>query len=393
MSLAESHAHSKLSRRFEVAVVGAGCAGAAAALTLARAGRQVLWVEARERRLDHTTYRMGEGLPPEAFPLLRRLGLWQAFEAQGHLPCTAHVARWGDGPAHRRHAIDHPLGAGRHLDRSAFDELLWRHAEHSTITRLRPARARVSAINGGDGWALDLSLDRRSGAEDGRLRVSCDFLVDAGGRGSRLGRSLGARRRYFDHLVACHALFTRNDEGTDLDLGTRIEAAACGWWYSAPIPGRRRVVALFCDALDPECRQALRPAGFDGLLNSARLGPRLGRDAYFRGREPRLSPCRTSILSTPAGDGWLAVGDAAAAMDPISSRGLYSALHHGIAAGQAVDRTLKGDTRALDGYREQVREDFDRYLAQRAQVYAGRAAALSGAFWRRRGESQGAVRS
>ena len=68
-------------------VVGGGPAGAAAAVSLARAGHPTLILE----RATGNGWRIGETLPPLAAEALRALGVWKRFLADGHRParCTA----------------------------------------------------------------------------------------------------------------------------------------------------------------------------------------------------------------------------------------------------------------------------------------------------------------
>ncbi|HZG41339.1 MAG TPA: FAD-dependent oxidoreductase, partial [Longimicrobium sp.] len=76
----------------DVAVLGGGTAGAAAALLLARAGRAVTVFERRARAPSFT---IGEGLPPTIKPLLARLGLMEPLRAGPHAPAYANRSAWG----------------------------------------------------------------------------------------------------------------------------------------------------------------------------------------------------------------------------------------------------------------------------------------------------------
>ena len=65
-------------------MLGAGPAGAACALALARAGVDgVCLVDAGQPR-RHGAVVIGETIPPDARLLLDRLGVWEAFVAEGH---------------------------------------------------------------------------------------------------------------------------------------------------------------------------------------------------------------------------------------------------------------------------------------------------------------------
>ncbi|WP_051966410.1 LodA/GoxA family CTQ-dependent oxidase [Kitasatospora mediocidica] len=65
---------------------------------------------------------------------------------------------------------------------------------------------------------------------------------------------------------------------------------------------------------------------------------------------PPRTPLQHLKLS-PTGDGWLAVGDAATAFDPISSQGILTALHTGLTGALALHAHLTGDPTALPSYR------------------------------------------
>src|SRR5947209_1817362 len=75
----------------DVAIIGAGPAGCAAAIGLARRGLGVVVLEAQRRR----GVRVGETLPPSASMALRELGVWDGFIKCGHLPSVANEFVWG----------------------------------------------------------------------------------------------------------------------------------------------------------------------------------------------------------------------------------------------------------------------------------------------------------
>ena len=83
-------------RRREVVIAGGGPAGAAAAIALARAGRDVLLVAGS----DDAAFKVGEGLPPNARSLLRDLGVLDRVLADGHRASPGTCAIWGDAEAH-----------------------------------------------------------------------------------------------------------------------------------------------------------------------------------------------------------------------------------------------------------------------------------------------------
>ena len=80
----------------------------------------------------------------------------------------------------------------------------------------------------------------------------------------------------------------------------------------------------------------------------------------------------------------MAVGDAAAAFDPISQQGVTWALESGLEAARAIDAHLSGDLRALDRYADWVESEFASYLQIRDEYYAQERRWPESTFWRRR---------
>ena len=98
----------------------------------------------------------------------------------------------------------------------------------------------------------------------------------------------------------------------------------------------------------------------------------------------RAHPCETGILDRIAGDGWIAVGDAASMVDPLSSTGVLKALRSGAEAADRIAEYLAGDTSALGHYENSIRSDFRTYLGARWRQYAIEARWPREPFWARR---------
>lgn len=322
-----------------VAVLGCGPAGAAAAITLAAHGITPVVIDPR----PPAEWEPGEGLPAAAGTLLRKLGVWEPFQAGGHLRCSGFLSCWGsDSPAYRPALLD-PRGASWQLDRPAFNRVL-REAAGPIHTE------RITDI---------ASLER----------FQADFLIDASGRSSVLARLLGIPRRVHSRLVAMVALVP---DPTPSDATSIVEAVADGWWYVSRVPGDKVVVALFTDAA---IARRVAPAGL--LEATAHAGPRAG----FPSPTFTIVSAGSSALAQFAGPGWLAVGDAACAHDPLSSRGLHDALSGGIAAAEAV---ALGEPSAIAAYASRVGADYRTYLDDLAWFYRHEKRFPGSAFWDRR---------
>ncbi|WP_433375438.1 FAD-dependent monooxygenase [Actinoplanes sp. CA-142083] len=332
-----------------VVVLGCGPAGAAAAITLASHGISPVVIDPR----PSVEWEPGEGLPSAANALLRRLGVWPSFQASGHLRSSGFLSCWGSDEPFFRPAMLDPRGASWQLDRPAFNAVL-RDAAGTLLTR------QVHGVRrDGPRWTVD--------------HLEADFLIDATGRSSALARMLGVPRRVDSRLVGMVALLP---DPSPAEAASIVEAVADGWWYASRVPGDRLVVALFTDAA---AARSISVDRWNYLLKSTLfVGPRA-----VLSTPPKIKTvvAGSSALSRCAGPGWLAVGDAACAHDPLSSRGLHDALSGGIAAAEAV---ALGDLSAIDAYASRVAAEYRAYLDDLAWFYRQENRFTESEFWKAR---------
>jgi flavin-dependent dehydrogenase len=375
--------------RYEAAVIGGGPAGAAAALALARGGRRVLLLDASAP----AAFRVGEALPPAGRPLLRDLGVLDAFLADGHLPCYANLSAWGGGGLHETDFIYDRNGHGWHLDRARFDARL-RAAASDAGAGLREGTRLRAAERAGGGWRLHLT------SEEGNAELRCGWIADATGRGSAVARRHGATRMHDDALVAFAARFRSpspeagsSPEGGsgDRDGRTLVEAAPDGWWYAALVPSGERVVAFLTDA-DLAGRELLTAEGFRARLEETEhVRAIIDRHGYEMEGRPRGADASSARLDRFTGDGWVAAGDAALGFDPLSSQGILTALYTGMKAGQSLHAHLSGDADALGGYVDRLEEIHRAYAANRLTHYALETRWPDHPFWHRRHAARGST--
>jgi flavin-dependent dehydrogenase len=355
----------------DILILGAGPAGSTAALNLAPHHR-VLMVE----RTPMPAQRVGESLPPAARRLLTNMGLWDDFLLQGHRTCHGIRSVWGAAIPSERDFLRDPDGPGWHLDRARFESML-RNKAVERGAALLTCTTITSVIALGDCW--EVTLDAPTGACQLRARV----LIDAGGRGAMLSRRLGARRLRRSKLI-CGWLYGRDVDHSGDGLA-HIEAAENGWWYSAPLPGRRRILAFHTD-FDLPVAHTMRTTNW--LIDSARRLPVLGRQlesvGFVASTNMKLAAAHSAVSSPAAGPGWLAVGDAALSFDPLSSQGLFNALYTGLAGAQACDRNLDGDATTFDSYLCEIDSIADVYQRNLNFWYGEEVRWSDSVFWQRR---------
>jgi len=369
--------------RVDVAVIGGGPAGSAAAVALARAGVSVLLVD----RGDAGAHTIGESLPPEATPLLRELGVWERFLADGHLPSHGNRSVWGGPEPDDRDFLSHPEGVGWHLDRPRFDAMLADAAARAGAAIAQ--RTRVIGCQRGDDndWRLDLSAEgRRTTA---RASTRARTVIDASGRARVLARAERVPCGSYDRLVGVVGVLVPDDaRRADEDSLTTIEAVPDGWWYAARVPKGHLVVAYMTDADVAVARRAQAGDRWTTALAGTRyIRARVADHGYHLETAPRLVASDSSHLRDVGGDGWCAIGDAVAAYDPLSSFGILVALATGTQAAGAIVAgrgTLRRGEGALDEYTYWTRHTYARYVAQWLGYYALEQRWPVAPFWRRR---------
>ncbi len=160
---------------FDALIVGAGPAGAATAIQLARAGWSVALVEAQRFPRRKVC---GECIAASNLPLLHRLGVGAAVLAQAG-PDLRRVSLLQGGHAVTAAlpaAADHTLAWGRALGRETLDSLLLQQAREAGATVFQPW---ALAAAGGSAGAWQCTLRSRDSAPP--LNLQAQLVVDAHG--------------------------------------------------------------------------------------------------------------------------------------------------------------------------------------------------------------------
>ncbi len=311
----------------DVLVIGAGPAGSATAAALARAGRDVMLVEARRHPRPKAC---AEYASPRIVEELARLGLggdaWRryavALDGMHVVRDTQRVPityRDGDGPR-----------TAWGLDRLGFDALLAEHAVASGARLLD--RTRLERLT--DGVAVLRTTDDS-------VHVRYRWLVGADGARSRVARQLGVERP----VRAPRRLgMVAHYEGLpDLVTHGEMHVGSGAYIGLAPTPGGELNVGMALPlaattgaALRFDAAIAALPAVAHRLAGRRRLTP-------IRG----VAPIGHRVAAT-AGADWLLVGDAAGFVDPFTGEGIYRALRSARAAASAL---AAGDHSAGQRYR------------------------------------------
>jgi flavin-dependent dehydrogenase len=357
---------------FDVIIIGGGPAGASAAITLARRGFRTVIIE----RSTYPKPRIGETLPPLIRSLLITLGVWQQFLKDNHLKSFAFRSAWGKAEPQDSNHIFNPYGCGWHVDRASFDHMLARAAVGVGAKLLTQCHIKHFSESQRSGWEIVIQQDKQT------YCLRSPFLIDATGQTSAVPTGLQRSFRVVDRLIGIVQFLVR-----DAEPYTLIEAEPYGWWYSAPLPNRRLVVAYMTDA-DLFAAERSDPNDYwhrhlyEAEFTSARIG------AHAVPTQPKIVSAASLIRQPVSGINWLAAGDAGVAFDPLSGRGVYSALKSGILSAEAVIARIDGSSKSFVEYAGWVNRQFLNYLQMRKTIYRKEQRWARSPFWRRRHEEQ-----
>lgn len=346
---------------FDVAVVGGGPGGSSAATALVRRGRKVILLE-RER---FPRFHIGESQLPWSNEIFRELGVEKEIAAAGFVrkwgasfrPPHTDVEQYADFSA----AVETPMPQTFQVERERFDDVLLRHAQRTGVD-VREQHRLVDAAFDTDGVTV-----RFAGPDGGEKSIRVAAVVDASGRTGVISKRFGQHE--IDPIlrnIAVHAQFEGIPRATgrrsgDIRMFTRADM---GWLWMIPLSD----TVISVGAVIPKAvhQREAKATHEESLLHYVAQTPFA---LPLMERAQRVTPARIDVdysyLATHiAGDRWVAVGDAAAFLDPIFSTGVLLAMQGGIDAAAAIDAGLKkGDlsARVFARYQTLVRKRFHHF--------------------------------
>jgi flavin-dependent dehydrogenase len=351
---------------YHIAVVGGGPSGAVAAMVSAGLGLRTVVLEAA----SEPCWKPGEVLAPECNPILKKLGLWNSLAARPDVATLSAGVRscWSSDDVYVRDGFCEALGAGWIIDRRAFESFLSEQAAAADARWVWGAR--VHSVE----WQDDHWRIGATGLNAAFLYAR--LLIDATGRPARLARRFGARRiRHQPQIVTVARWPKAQSQSTWLD----VESISDGWWYAVSDPSGAQILARFGDHADARLSATAIPEAFAAtrFLKSTTALPPPTEPVH-----QTVLNAESTVLDRCAGGGWLAVGDAAAAFDPIASQGLPNALASAHTAAHAAYRLLQGKSDFVEAYVADMRAAYALFFRGLHQHYLSEQRWSGHSFWK-----------
>jgi geranylgeranyl reductase family protein len=338
-------------RNFDVVIVGAGPAGSATAVGLARHGYEVALVDKKAFPREKLC---GDFVNPINWAVFRDLGVEDRVLAERHGEVTGFRITNSSGREAevRFSSYDRQRTMGLGLRRAALDQLLMQRAtELGATTRLGYRIEKLSRT--AQGWQLKVEEER----------WQAKVLIGADGRNSWVAQQLGLNRSAamqgrsigFQSCLRCPGL-----------IGGQIEIHLFPGGYAGVVGLGDGTITLGM-AIDKRKLGGERGAEF--LFNRVLAqNPHLKEiiacshgAAELRSVYPVYFPSRRCF-----GDRVLLVGDAARVSEPVTGEGIYFAMRSGLLAAETIDFALRRGNLAaegLAGYERNCRRAFRSRLA------------------------------
>jgi flavin-dependent dehydrogenase len=347
--------------RPEVIVLGGGPAGAAAARECAKNSLAVALVERERFPRPH----VGEALAPPALRLLDAIGPGADVRGAGFTAVRRSVVLWGAEAPRLRPAFQAP---GLVVDRGRFDALLLASAAAAGVEVIQPASA-GRPVRRSRGWCVPLR---------DRGELTADLLIDARGRAAGAGRVADG--------AATAALCGYWVDVPELAGEVVVEAADDAWlWAGRLSDGRWSVIAFVAAAACAGRTAPARTALYTRLLARSRL---LRVILHGRPAGPvAICDATPGHVPRPVRRGRILAGEAAVALDPLSSQGVQAAIVSGLQAATVATTWLRRPAEAAAAtrfYVDRIAETAARNRAHAAAAYAAETARAALPFWRER---------
>lgn len=346
-----------MTTEFDVAIVGGGPSGSAAAHYLASKGHSVVVCEKKSFPREKTC---GDGLTPRAVKVLADMGLHDELQT------------WEQVRGLRVHAagktmelpfpeLDDFENYGLVKPRKELDQIVLDHAEAAGAKVLYETQAKEPIFDRG---VMTGFVAKREGQSE---EIRAKWVICAEGAATKFARSLGrvrdedypmgfAIRQYFKSPMEHSGWF---EAYLDIRSGPQ-QVPGYGWVFPVGDGTVNAGVGLL------STYGGWRSVNLHDLQNDfiAQLPPEWEVNAETVCSKPRAGRLfMGASVWPPHGPGFLLAGDAAGMINPCNGEGIAYGYETGRIAGRHIDEALRdGSSPVLTGYTEELRETYGPYF-------------------------------
>ena len=338
---------------FDAVIIGARCAGSAAAIALGRAGRRVLMIDRVSFPSDTLSTHVNF---PSAVAEVQALGALDRV-----LECDPPKCHQGmvEADGARVLADWEPVDGidyGICVPRTHFDYALVRTAVEDCGVELREKTSLVELV-----WEGERVVGALLRGPDGEYQVRSKLLVGADGRRSSVARMVGSEVPYrgSNNNRAC-AFFYMDDPKVGTEWRDRLIQLRSGPTHALIFPcPDDQVLCLFMGPREDVPRFRADPEAMwqEMLLENPAVAERLGGATNIS--KLRSSIDNPAFFRSSSGPGWILAGDAGHFKDPIIGQGMRDAMRFGRLWGEAAAPVID-DREALDRAMQAVEARRDR---------------------------------
>lgn len=299
---------------YDVAIIGGGPAGVAAAWTARSLGLSAAVMDISR------TERPAEILPAIALSILRTQGI-DPEELLGDCPrVSRYISLWNDTNVREHSKISSAFGEDFVVNRCQFASRLRRFAERAGTRWIAGRVIHISRIK------RRFLLENANGTT-----ISCHRLIIATGRAA-FAALKGNDMLPMDQRVAVYPQQKLTSTKPGRSVQFILESSSHGWWYGLWPEDQTAVPVLVVDA-DQLPRSSLQEWFRAQLQGTSLLSQYCNTECHAL-TDLHICSARAFARKTPVGDGWSLVGDARLAIDPLSGNGILRAIQDGARAVQ-----------------------------------------------------------
>ncbi len=344
---------------YDVAIIGGGPGGSAAATYLKKLGHSVVLFEMEKFPRHH----VGESLIPFCYHKMKEMGvLEEVKKIAAYKPGINFVDANGINQSNWcfKKILPGDSGISFHTLRATFDETLLNNAKKLGADVHEECRVKEADITNENEIILTVS---HNGTE---FNCKAKFLIDASGQGSFLSKKFNTKKSYQGlDRVAFFTHWKNNNYDAALKDGLikliYLEGAKKGWFWVIPIgPDHLSIgISLQNEYVRYRKKQLEEQGSTDWAkdlylneLSEAKVMNPVLKNSIMQHKVLVLSDY-SFYNDVKYGKNWAMVGDAGAFLDPIFSSGIFAAF-------ETASRVSKLVSKQLHSNHEAVKNDFEK---------------------------------